>query len=105
MEFNATMMQQYHGQWIRCESLYGTHHGLVSHILEHGILLAHAVQLSSFNGNQDHDIEVIPNSLNTKSQEPILQFFAGPIVPPAPGLFVPYGAMLGVYGIRPGLYW
>lgn len=104
MEFNVTTMQQYHGQWIRCESLYGTHHGLVSHILEHGILLAHAVQLSSFEGNQTNDIQTTPYARDSAAQEPMLQFFPGPIVP-APGLFVPYGAMLGVYGMRPGLYW
>ncbi len=105
MEFNTTTMQQYHGQWIRCESLYGTHHGLVSHILEHGILLAHAVQLSSLNEKQDNEIEVLPNAPDVEAQDPILQFFPGPFIPPAPGLFIPYGAMLGVYGMRPGLYW
>jgi hypothetical protein len=93
MEYTKETVRSYVGQWVRCQSVYGVHEGLVHRALHDGIILVHTTQLASHSFNGPHEFTTgtfRPGDNDSDIQN--VQFF------PAPGLFVPYP---GIYGIWP----
>ncbi len=95
MVYTKEVVRQYAGKWIRCHSVYGLHEGVVHRVLHDGIILVHTVQLASHEeDDHEHSFE---GGVFKPEQEDLdvdtVQFF------PAPGMFVPFG---GIYGIWPG---
>jgi hypothetical protein len=92
MLYTKEVARQYAGQWVRCESVYGVHQGMVHRVLRDGLILIHHVALTSGQAIDREDFQ--PG--NYQSDDPEftqVQFFL-----PAPGLFIPYG---GLYGLSP----
>jgi len=112
MTLTAEVMHPYRGQWVHCHSIYGVHQGIITQVLEHGIILSRCVQLAS--GTQDGQPELtqVPYPVKAKGVDAALQFFPIPVPVPVPvapavpgGMFFPYGGINGIYPYRPRYAW
>ncbi len=92
MDYNKENMRPYVGQWVRCHSVYGVHEGLVHRALHDGIIIVHTAQLTGYSDEANDEFTngaFRPGEDNSDMQT--VQFF------PAPGLFVPYPGIFGIW--------
>lgn len=91
MKMTKEHAKKYVGQWVHCHSIYGMHAGIVHRALHDGFILVHHTQLASGSHATLEDFQ--PGVHNRKDGLDVeqTQFL------PAPGLFVPYGGLYGLY--------
>lgn len=95
--YHKEIVRQYVGQLVHCHSVYGHHEGLVHRALHDGFILVHHVQLAGGEQMTPEDIQAeAHNDSQDDGDMTTVQFFL-----PAPGLFVPYGGLYGLWP-RPG---
>ncbi|WAH42127.1 hypothetical protein NZD89_00990 [Alicyclobacillus fastidiosus] len=95
--YTKETMRPYVGKWVHCHSVYGMHEGIVYRAMREGLVLVHHTQLADGQPMAKEDIEMGIYQSDTPNEFQQVQFF--PI--PAPGLFLPYG---GLYGVWPRPY-
>ncbi len=101
----AEMMHAYVGHWVHCHSIYGVHQGVVSRVLEHGIVLSNVMRLANDSKLRPQDISNAPFLPATDHPNYEVQFMPGPFPPAVGGLFIPYTGIYGIYPFRPGFFW
>ncbi|MCY0875348.1 MAG: hypothetical protein OWT28_03585 [Firmicutes bacterium] len=108
MAVTMEMVKKYHKHWVHCHSVYGMHKGLITHVLERGIILSHFERIEGYEGSAGMTQTAWSDDrLNGDDLDVSLQFLPVPVpVPAVPGgMFVPYGGMYGVYPLRPATPW
>ncbi|MCL6452579.1 MAG: hypothetical protein K6T78_03005 [Alicyclobacillus sp.] len=94
------------GQWVHVHSVYGMHEGVLHRALHDGIILVHHVQLASTSDAQVDDFQLglwedQPDHGHTAHASPLdihrLDATPAQFLLPAPGLFVPYPGLFGIW--------
>lgn len=99
MVYTKEVVHKYVGQWVQCHSAYGMHAGLMHRALHDGIILIHQTALMSGRPLDDADVSTgVYRAEENGADITTVQFFI-----PAPGLFVPYGGLFGLWP-RPGFF-
>lgn len=98
MTVDKEVAKRYAGQWVHCHSVYGLHEGVVFKIFHDGIILIHHTQLASGSEQLKDTVVAEADPGNGLDDTRLAQFFL-----PAPGLFVPFGGMYGLWP-RPGFF-
>ncbi|KUO96567.1 hypothetical protein [Ferroacidibacillus organovorans] len=96
MVYTAEMVRTHHHKWIQCHSVYGIHHGLVTHVLERGMIISHAtrVDVAHSSGTEEDHQPALLSDAHRDPSEISLAFFPAPV---PGGIFMPYGAITGIY--------
>jgi hypothetical protein len=97
MEMSKDRVRRYVGQWVHCHSMYGLHEGILHRALHDGVIIIHHTSLARGQETIEGDVQTgeFRPSVNDPDMSQV-QFFL-----PAPGLFVPYGGLYGLWP-RPG---
>ncbi|OPG16879.1 hypothetical protein [Ferroacidibacillus organovorans] len=96
MVYTAETVRMHHQKWIQCHSVYGVHHGLVTHVLERGMILSHVTRVDAAHSSGTDEEQLSAQLLNVHADQSdvSLAFFPAPV---PGGIFMPYGGITGIY--------
>ncbi|GMA50813.1 hypothetical protein GCM10025857_21700 [Alicyclobacillus contaminans] len=98
MEMTKEHCRKYVGQWVHVHSMYGMHVGILHRTLHDGIILVHHTQLThGIHASSDTFQPGVHRAADGVDAAQV-QFFL-----PAPGLFVPYAGLFGIWP-RPAFF-